>query len=228
MQYQLNISIDANGLQMIYASGQSVTIVKSVVSNPLPGGTLPVAWTVFQPLEENAVSWTDSYSIYATTTQIMAGAMIVQTSMTPASVQTGWTYTFSNGQFTGAQGGVSDAFNMSNQQGGMFNFGLSQQAVVNNVMTMAPLNAIPVLQNQVASFTPIQTISVFLSNASNSGTVLGQVPYNALTFSLSSQVAANIGFNDASNSFYLLSGALMSSHAYAQRPRSSVAKASQS
>ena len=228
MQYQLNISIDAEGLQMIYASGQSVTVVKIVVSNPLSGGMLPVAWTAFQPLEENSVTWSENYYIYATTTPIMAGATIVQTSMTPAPVQTGWTYTFINGQFTGAQGGMSDAFNMINQQGNMFNFGLSQQAVINNVPTMAPLNAIPVLNNQLASFTPVQTISVFLSTSYNGGTVLSQVPYNALTFSFSSQMAANIGFNDSTNTFYLISGALRSSHAYAQRLRSSVAKASQS
>jgi hypothetical protein len=44
MQYGLNISIDSTALSQIYAAGQAVTLVKSVVSNPLSSGNFPVAW----------------------------------------------------------------------------------------------------------------------------------------------------------------------------------------
>lgn len=224
MQYQLNIAIDSQGLSNIYAAGQAITIVKSVVSNPLASGNLPVAWLNFQPLEQNSVTWIENYNIYATSTQLNAGATIVQTSVTGAPVQTGWTYTFAQGQFTGAQGGSTGTFNMANQQGGMFNFGLSQQAIVNNVPVMAPLNAIPVLNNESATFTPKETVSIFLSNSVNNGVVLSQVASNALAVTLTSQNAtANIGFNDGKNSFYLSASTQMTSIDFARRLRSSVA-----
>ncbi len=222
MQYQLNIAIDNAGLTNIYNAGQAITIVKSVVSNPTSQGNLPIAWVSFQPLEENTVTWIENYNIYGTTTQLNAGATIVQTSVTGAPVQTGWIYTFAQGQFTGAQGGSTTTYNMNNQQGGMYNFGLSQQAIVNNVTVMAPLSAIPVLTNEGATFTPEETVSVFLSNSVNNGVVLSQVASNALVVQLSSQNAtANIGFNDSNNTFYLSASAQVSSDSFARRLRSS-------
>lgn len=208
MQYQLNISIDSNGLNQIYAANQAVTIVKSVVANPLAAGNLPIAWIAFQPFLQNSVSWIENYNIYATTTQLMAGATIVQTSITGAPVQTGWTYTFAQGQFTGATGGAAGTYTVTNEQGGMFNFGLSQQATVNNVVINAPLNAIPILNNESASFTPEENVSIFLSNTVNNGVVLSQVASNALTVTLTSQNATvNIGFTDSTNTFYLMAPA---------------------
>ena len=221
MQYQLIIDIDDAGLTNIYKAGQSVTIVKSVVANPLSSGNLPIAWVSFQPFETNSVTWVENYNIYATTTQLISGATIMQTSVTAAPVQTGWTYTFAQGSFTGAQGGGSATYNMNNQQNGMYSFGLSQQAVINNMPVMAPLNAIPVMYNEGATFTPEETVSIFLSNTSNNGVVLSQVSSNALTVTLTSQTpTASIGFNDSNNTFYQQSTAQISADAFARRLRS--------
>ena len=205
MQYQLSIDIDSKGLSAIYAAGQTVTLVKSVTSNPVASGNLPVAWLAFSPLQTNIVTWIENYSIYASTTQLQSGATIMMTSVTPSSVQPGWTYTLQNGSFTGASGGGASTFNALNQMNTYpFNFGLAQQAYVNNVQTTAPLNAVPVLYTQTASFTPIETISVFLSSYTNNGVVISQVAGNALTVQLTSQSpSATIGFNDATNQFYL-------------------------
>lgn len=203
MQYQINISIDDAGLQKIYSAGQFVTLVKSVVSNPTSPSTLPVAWLSFQPLEENQITWIENYYLYATTTVLQSGATIVMTSQTQAPAQLGWIYDFAQGQFSSTQE-PGNTFNVSNQmQSGSFNFGLAQQATVNNVSTFAPLNAVPVLYNQQASFTPQENISIFLSSFSNNGTVISQVSGNALTVTLTSQQpSANVGFNDSNNTFY--------------------------
>lgn len=223
MQYGLNISIDSTALGHIYGAGQAVTLVKSVVSNPLASGNLPVAWVSFSPLQENAVTWQESYNIYATTTVLNAGATIVQTSVTGTPVQTGWIYTFAQGFFIGAQGGAATTYNMTNQQNGSFSFGLSQQAMINNVMVNAPLNAIPVLYNEGASFTPEENVSIFLSNSVNNGVVLSQVASNALAVTLTSQnPTANIGFNDATNTFYLESADAVTPAAFSQRLVSNV------
>jgi hypothetical protein len=222
MQYQLNINIDNAGLNQIYNAGQAVTLVKSVVANPLGSGNLPIAWVTFQPLEVNLVSWIENYNIYATTTSLVAGATIVQTSVTGAPVLTGWMYTFAEGQFTGAVGGSASTYNMTNEQQGMFNFGLSQQALVNGTQVMAPLNAIPVLNNEQATFTPEESVSIFLSTSTNNGVVLSQVAGNALPVTLTSQnPTANIGFTDSTNSFYLLAAAQESQASLARRLRAS-------
>ncbi|HVG34217.1 MAG TPA: hypothetical protein VM911_14095, partial [Pyrinomonadaceae bacterium] len=109
-----------------------------------------------------------------------------------------------HGQFTGAAGGGQGTFNVSDQMtGANFNFGLAQQATINNVTTLAPLNAVPVLYNEGASFTPQENISIFLSSSSNNGTVISQVASTALVVTLTSQQpTANVGFNDADNTFY--------------------------
>jgi hypothetical protein len=202
MQYQIEVNIDQQGLQSIYGANQFVTLVKSIGSTP--SATMPVAWLAFQPLESNTVTWVENYSLYATTTVLQSGASIVMTSQTEGPAQVGWNYTFQNGALTGVAGGAQGSFNLSNQMQGNFNFGLAQQATVNNVTTFAPLNAVPVLYNEQASFTPQEEISIFLSAYSNNGSVISSIAGNALAITLSSaQPSATLGFNDSNNTFYL-------------------------
>lgn len=200
--YGLNINIDSTGLTNIYNADQYVTLVKSVGSTTASGNT--VAWVTFQPYQSNIVSWVENYLIYGTISQLQSGATIVMTSQTASAVQTGWTYTFEQGQFTGASGGASGSFNLENQQSNGINFGLAQTATVNGSSTLAPLNAVPVNINQSASFTPIETVSIFLSSYENNGVVISSVAGNALTVQLTTaSPVATIGFNDANNTFYL-------------------------
>jgi hypothetical protein len=200
--YGLNINIDSAGLTNIYNAGQHVTLVKSVGSSTTQGST--VAWVTFQPYQSNVVSWVENYLIYGTVTSLQSGAQIVMTSSTQNPVQTGWTYTFEQGQFTGASGGASGSFNVENQQSNGINFGLAQSANVNGTNVLAPLNAVPVNMNQDASFTPIETVSIFLSSYANNGVVISSVTGNALAVQLTSaSPTATIGFNDANNTFYL-------------------------
>jgi hypothetical protein len=207
MQYQLNIMIDDSGLQQIYETGQSVTIVRTVTSSPPEN--LPIAWLTFQPLEENTIVWSDStyplpdaYSVYATTQPLQPGATLVMSSV--ASAQPGWTYTFKEGVFNAASSTGDSTITITNLQEGPFSFGLAQQAVVNNVQVFAPLNGVPLQLNQSASFVPGETVSIFLSVTQNNGVVLFQVPPTALVVTLTSQQpVANIGFNQYDSSFYL-------------------------
>jgi hypothetical protein len=218
MQYQLTIDIDSGDLQQLYDANQAITIVKSVVSQPLASGNLPIAWVHFQPLQTNVVTWITDYYIYATTTAIQAGASITRTSLTGVPVQPAYTYTLKQGAFATTQGGPAGTFNACNEQGQMLGFGLSQKAMVNNVMTDAPLNVVPVLNNESVTFTPEETVSIFLSNVVNNGVVLSQVASNALSVVLTSQQpSASIGFDGGSNSFHLNSQAALTPHQFAQR-----------
>jgi hypothetical protein len=207
VQYQLKIAIDETGVKRINDVEQQVTIVKSVTPS-LNAGNLPVAWITFSPLMYNTISWVENYGLYSTTQQLQAGATISMTSVTQGTVQAGWTYGFESGIFQGAQG-MGDTFNIDNQDDTYpLSFGLAQQAIVNGQTVFSPLNCVPVLYNQDVSFTPIETLSVFLSSYSDNGVVISQVAGNALVVQLTSQnPSANIGFNDANNTFYLAASA---------------------
>ncbi|HET6840721.1 MAG TPA: hypothetical protein VFK06_03420 [Candidatus Angelobacter sp.] len=205
MQFELDINIDNEGLAAIYAAGQSVTLVKSRSNQPLASGNLPVSWLSFSPLQQNAVSWIENYYLYATTTQCQSGACIDMLSQTAGPAQAGVNYTFANGQFTGVPGAdlVFNLLNGTPAPPSFFNFGLAQAGTVNGKTTLSPLNIQPVLFNCEASFTPLETVSIFLSSTANNGVVLSQVASNALTVTLSSQQPkAIIGFNDANNTFF--------------------------
>ncbi|WP_437962986.1 hypothetical protein WME76_48150 (plasmid) [Sorangium sp. So ce119] len=210
MQYQVIIGIDSAGLHTIYRAGQAVTVIKCVggqVMTPKSAATsLPVAWLAFQPLQSNQVMWTETYYAYATTTALQAGAVIVMNSKTGSPAQPGWTYTFAQGQFTSASASGSDStFNVVNGQSNDFSFGLAQQATVNNIATVAPVDAMPVLLGEEAYFSPSTTVLLFLSSCTQSGTVLVGSPSSALAIRLSSQSpTATVGFNDATNQFYLV------------------------
>ncbi len=204
MQYGLNLKIDDAGLQAIYQAGQNITLVKTSTQNPLAGGNLPVAWVSFDPLESNAITWVENYFLYATTTLVQAGVTITMQSMTAGPAQTGVQYTFENGFFS-ALPGIGSVFLMGNGTPAPpnFNFGLAQEATVNNSPIFSPLNIQPVLYNCEATFTPLETVSIFLSSTENNGVVLSQVASQALVVTLNSQnPTANISFNDANNTFF--------------------------
>jgi hypothetical protein len=214
-QYQLDINIDADGVSSIVGANQAVTIVKCVTPFVMTAGVsktttnqvyLPVAWLEFQPFETNTVMWTESYEVYASPPVLTAPGTIQQLSSTPQQAQLGWIYTFQNNTFTGAQGGGGDAatYNLTNAQVTTFSFGLSQQAVVNGQSTtFVPLNAVPVMHNQQATFSPGKTVYIFLSTNLGNGVVISAVPDQALKVTLTPQTPVAIGFNDATNTFYL-------------------------
>jgi hypothetical protein len=205
MQYQLTIEIDPEGLQRITELGQCVTLVKRILPDPPFYGSLPIAWlTLAAPTEISVITWTENYSVYASTTPVQPGATISMPFQTPSAAQPGFTYTLENGVFSPTRG-IGTTFGAANEQGRALAFGLAQAATVNDAPTFAPLNAVPVRNSGHVSFTPIEAISIFLSNP-NYGTVLSEVPPNALIMSLSSVApAATIGFDDAGGTFYVAS-----------------------
>jgi len=207
MNYTININIDDQGLTQIYQANQFVTLVKSVSASAAAENT--VIWLSFQPIETNTISWVENYFIYATTTEMQSGAVIRMTSQTQEPVQVGWTYTFKEGMFNGASGGTQGAYTANNQMSSNnYNMGLAQEASINNVTVLAPLNAVPILSNEMVSFTPQENISIFLSSFQNNGTVISQVVGSVLPVTLTSaQPTANVGFKDDTNSFYLISTA---------------------
>jgi len=211
MPFQLNFQLDAASVQKINSAAQTITLVKSVRSSVMSAQSssdLLVAWLTFRPLMYDTVTWIDAYGLYATTQALQAGATIRMTSVSEGTIQRGWLYTFENGVFNG-QSGSGTTFNVQDGDSSypMLTFGLAQQATVNGQIVYAPLNGVPALYNQQASFWPLEALSIFLSSYDDNGVVISRIPGSALVVELTAQnPAANIGFNSADNTFYLESG----------------------
>lgn len=202
--YKLDINIDSQGLHTIQAAGQVVTLVKSVGG----GGNMPVAWLSFHPMQSNTLTWTNQYSVYASSTKIQANARIVSQSTQLATG--GSTYTFSGGQFDyGKSNGLTIVqYGVENQDAdflvdgmAMITSGLYQGAVVNGGAKSSPLNAVEVPYNESGTFTPKEVVQVFVSNYQDNGMVISSVTSKSLTVDLTSSPSQTIHYDDHSNQF---------------------------
>ncbi len=205
--YTINLTIDPTGVGQINGANQFITLVKSVVTTPMPSGNLPVAWITFEAFGSVQITWEEIYFLYATTTELQGGATILLASQTQHAAQLGFTYTFTKDNVFQVAQGSGDTYNVTNAsplQG--LSFGLAQAATLsttNSSTGLVPVNSIQVLSNESVSFTPEETISIFLSSEANNGSVLSQVASDAISFTLTSQSpTANIGFSDSNNTFF--------------------------
>src|SRR5262245_43912610 len=204
--HQLNIQIDAQGLELLNQAGQRVTIVQQVgVGSPV------VAWVSFQPrLGTNTVTWFDNYSVYASTTQIQHGAQIIiqQTRVAPE----GFIFTLRGGQLDFGQRGLPDtAFGVTNDDpsftvGGnpMVTSGLYQEAIVNGQATAGPINAVGIAYQASATFTPMQRVQVFAAFAFNSQ-VISFVTSPTLLVDMTQGSTQTIRWDNARNQFVMVS-----------------------
>lgn len=171
--YTLNIDIDSSDLNPIYNAGELITITKQTSSGSA------VAWVAFSPFENNTVTWTDSYALYASNTSIQAGAVISQ--MSNVAATPGSLYPFANGAFGASSPDPTlppNTYEISNgmPQFPQLTFGLAQGVQVNGTgFPNNPINAQPVPASQTATFTPYDTISVFLMSQVQTSQVLTTV-----------------------------------------------------
>ena len=211
MQFELSIAIDQAGVAQINAAFQYVTITRSVtafamsaaqISLARTAAALPyaVAWLAFEPFQNNVVTWTDACNLFVSTTAATVDNVIAVNSAT-TSAQAGQSWTFQNGQFSLASTGSGSTYSATNAASNGLSFGLLASASVNGTTVNAPMNLQPLLFNQVAQFTPSETIAIFLSTASTSGTVIPNVS-TGLIVTLGPGTT-DIGFNDQTNQFYL-------------------------
>ena len=202
----MEIQIDSAGLSQIYAADQAVTLARQVNQVVDAVATRPaIAWQAFAPLQMNTVGWTDQYYCFATTTPLVMGAVITMNARYASPMQIGSVYQFADGQFivhqqSGNSYVVSNAMPL-----GSYALGLAQAATINNVPTLAPLCAVPVLFNEAVYFNPSDLIAIFLSSSSSGGSVIPP-PANALNVVVKpGATATTIGFNDQTNLFYSIS-----------------------
>jgi hypothetical protein len=203
----MQIQIGNAGLSAIYAANLAVTLARQFAQVVDAASQTIVAWQAFAPLQQNAVTWDDHFYCFATTTPLALGQVIAMNARSELPMQIGVVYEFAQGQFGYGQKAQNAAAYViaNNTPGTIYGFGLAQSAVVNNVTTLAPFCAAPVLYNQAIYFTPADVVAVFLSSASTGGTILPP-PFNPLDVSAGGGAAEPIvGFNDQTNTFFVMS-----------------------
>jgi len=178
--YTLDLSIDANDLEIIETAGENIIVAKPVNS---AAGTPNVAWLSITPLENNQIVWTENYAMYASTTQVQGGASIFQTSATVYPAEDGICYDLnSTGVFTSPvtspesvpPGSYSTLNNYTVLPA--MTLGLTQSATTTSGnFTLSPLNAQSVPSNQQVIFTPFTTVWVWLESQISTGVVLTSV-----------------------------------------------------
>ena len=198
--YNLTIQLSNEDVHTINAAQQKIVIVKQV------GGSSgsPVAWVTFSPFENNLVSWEQEYGVYASTTQVQAGATIQKTSaVNPAT--SGVIYPFETGSFGDPTGNAgTNNYGVENEYSQQFTFGMAQSVTANgSKYDAAALNAVPVLSNEQAIFTPIEIVSVFLHAQFNNGVIISNITSNALDVDLTSEPSVTIHYDSSQGKFIM-------------------------
>lgn len=170
---QLTIQIDQAGLETLSAAGQRIALVKTALDSPYV-----VVWQAVTPLQDNIVTWDDSYGLYVSTTGIKAGAVLNVGSVTTDAAG-GNTYIFAGGRFDSGTSnlalsdwGIRNNSDMTIGGVEMLTGGLSQVATVNGQQTTNPLDAqaIPFQERGITSAT--DRVVVFPASGIEPGTLL--------------------------------------------------------
>ncbi|EGG21923.1 hypothetical protein DFA_01809 [Cavenderia fasciculata] len=160
-----------------------------------------VVWLTFKPFPHNTIDWAEAYGIYASSTSVQHGATINRLSTLKAVSKT-HQYPFNeSGFFDGPNQTHVKSYGLINNYNEPLTFGLTQTAMVNGHQVDSELNAVTVLHNQSAEFTPIVTLSVYVAASFNNGSVISDISSNTLVLTYTSDTHKNIYYDDVQNCF---------------------------
>lgn len=213
--YQLNIDFTPADLQTILAAGEQVVITKQT-----GGSNGNVAWIAFSPLGSNTVTWTDTYTMYASRSTLQGGATINMLSQAAALETESLPF---NGGFLAADPTIklsADQYGVENQYNTTpyMVFGLAQSANVSgSAFPASPINATVVPANQSVIFSPLDVIQVFVAANIDNGMVLSNVSSASLTLTFGN------GVIEQTVAYNATIGGFQTSSALAARPALRVA-----
>ncbi len=160
--YMLTLVFNPSDLQTIYAAGEQV-----VIARRFSDSESNVAWLCFKPFETNVVGWEDQYGLYASQTS----GMVTMSAKTGDDIPSGTYYNMTSsgfeGPFSGDGAPPPDSYRAFNQMTDypVFGFGVIQAASVNGAKVEAgPATAVEVPMSQFATFTPVETLYVWLQS----------------------------------------------------------------
>lgn len=204
--YTLKLNISTADLNVIKTAQLNIILAK-----PVSSGSPNVAWQVFDPFEGNIVTWTEEYGLYASNTAISNGATIAKMSTVALANDAAYYPFSSSATFTGPMTGVGSPpansymirDDMPSSQYPSLVFGLMQSATINGVPAPSrPLNAVTVLSQFTATFTPYTTVYVWLQANLASETVVTQVVGNQTKVTFGGTVnSVSLTFNASTGTF---------------------------
>ncbi|MFB6454110.1 hypothetical protein ACE38W_02475 [Chitinophaga sp. Hz27] len=206
-QYTLNASFSSDVLDTFYVTGTNVVIAK-----PAANGTPNVAWQVFSPLQQNQLTWTEQYGIYASNQEVANGVVLNQMSNVPIGAAMNQLYTLeASGVITGPDsGGQPNSFALQNSyiDQPYMTIGLFQNAVVNGTPVNGnAISAVPVLLASTAVMTPYTTVYIWVQSQVVSNTVVTTVtsPMTELTFGGGNNIIS-VQYDAGSGTFLFTNG----------------------
>lgn len=197
-QYDLNVQISATDVVKIATAEQGVSLVKAVGAET----ETQIIWQHFRPLEFNTVQWQSIYGVYASSTQVVAGSVIVATSVVNPALP-GTIYPFANGTFGAPTGEIPrNQYGVANRDSQSLTFGLVQGITgAGGNSPNAPINAVPLLTQETATFTPTEKLSIFLSAEFDNGAVVTDVESPALALDFTTETSQTVHYDGESGQF---------------------------
>lgn len=199
-KYTLKALISPEMVKQFNQLKQKVIIVKET------GGVYTdVAWVTFAPFEINTVTWEQTYGVYASCSEMAGNTKIEKSSYAKASEKQ--CYTFNNGIFEPPVTDTSLADNMYEVRNHMLipnqlTFGLAQDVVANGISYEGnPINAVQILSNESATFTPHEKIRIFMQSNLDDGMVLTRIKSQALDLDFVKQANIIIKYDPSVGGF---------------------------
>jgi hypothetical protein len=211
--YTINIAINQQALTQIWQAGQAVNLVRTVhdfagnaaARKRAETSAMAVVWQAFQPFQTNAITWTETFHGFASTTALQIDSSLALSAQTGSALQPGMTSVYKGGHFAPGGAAADDALALQNaSSANNLAFGLAQSATINARSSgLAPLCAVAVLAGESAQFFPQNTLLIFISSCRQRGTLI-PMPADGLILSLNGAGRNwNLGFNESSNQFFI-------------------------
>ncbi len=199
MQFNLKIQIDPQALAPLVASNQHIVFAKPVSSGSW--GLLSAVWASIRPAANVDVAWSGDFLVFAANTDARPGVSI--RIVAQANVQPRDQAEYSNGQFRVGPGRGGPDITIVNQshERSPLSVGLAQRIAVNGSDTEAPINAMSLQPAMMAVFQPVSEVAVFLLSSTSVGTLLENIPGNALRINPAANL--KISYDPGKNGFKL-------------------------
>jgi hypothetical protein len=180
MKYRLDLKIDDADVALFRNIGQNIQIAKLVGDASQPS----VVWLSIDPWSAVSVEWEETYGLYASNTQIQAGALIHQLNSISADKtedqisyalgkDTLWTKDPSAASVSPGTYRIENNM-IDDPRYPYLTFGLTQSATLNESTKVADqiLNATPVPPSNSATFTPLTTVYLWMQGQQQCGSVI--------------------------------------------------------
>lgn len=188
--YEINIELSPQTIDALAEGGYALWALKAVRTTQAGGA--PLLWySTTNITSVMQVTWQDQYAAYASTSQIIANAVINPNSS--VNIDLGQTADLtSTGVLMVGGGGAPGAVSILNQGNQPWTVGQSQSVDGQS----APVCALPLYGNMLSQITPVeQVLLMFASSFANTGTVTYRTVAPGLLADLTAQNSCTVQFD---------------------------------